>query len=100
MSIEQLNIHLSENQSASPRRCGSCHFFDRQGRADWVGRCTISLPPWVMARSRGDGGDDRSLADTCSCDLYQPKASGPHAGDTPLAKFVQVKTWHAGSAFK
>lgn len=65
-------IELTENQSAAPRCCGSCHFFDRGGRTDWVGNCRVSLPPhyWLLLPgARNEQGPDTGLADNRSCDL-------------------------------
>jgi hypothetical protein len=87
-------IELTENQSAEPGRCGSCHFFDRGGRRDWVGDCRVALPPhyWMLLPgSNTEQGPDTGLADNRSCDLWKPKS---HEG-RPVT-FKQMRQWQAG----
>lgn len=93
-------IRLGENQSAEPRRCGSCnHFRHRQPEYDTVGRCSLRLPPWVPVAAKldpdwldenGDGG--RAVQDTDGCDLWTPRLEN---GVT--AQFEQRRIWTAGT---
>lgn len=87
---------LTENQSAEPRCCGSCHHFDRRGSKDWVGKCTLALPPhyWMMLpKADTENGPDTSLADNRSCDLWKPKMTA----DGRVVTFTQRRFWEAGS---
>jgi len=88
-------IELTENQSAAPRCCGSCHFFDRGNRTDWVGTCRVSLPPhyWMLLPGAGsEKGPDLGLADNRSCDLWKAKSDK----DGRLVEFRQMRKWEAG----
>ena len=88
-------IELHENQSAEPHRCGSCHFFDRGTRTDWVGSCRVSLPPhyWMLLPGAGsENGPDTGLADNRSCDLWKPKMHEGHP-----VQFKKMRYWKAGT---
>lgn len=87
---------LDENQSAAPRCCGSCHFFDRVSKTDWVGKCRVSLPPHfynLLPGALTEQGPNTSLADNRGCDLWKPKTF-----EGKPVTFVQQRKWKAGES--
>lgn len=90
-----LLVELGEDQSAEPKKCGSCQYFrHRQEKYDTHGICSFVLPPWV--RRRGDEGDNevdpRTVQDTDSCSLHEAK----NVAGVPV-EFVQKRVWRAGT---
>lgn len=54
--------------------CESCKYFEQHPEHDWIGNCTIRLPPQLQEAANNFSSSTRNRN---GCDLWQPKEVEP-----------------------